>query len=101
MPEQGNTPEYRLKEDFLSFNATVENEFILGLRKINGIDLLSFEEKYGFRVTDLKVIKRLLNEKKVVIKDGYLSIQHDYIYRENDILINFLDIDYEIVKTIF
>lgn len=93
--------EYRLKEDFLSFNATVENEFILGLRKINGIDLLSFEEKYGFRVTDLKVIKRLLNEKKVVIKDGYLSIQHDYIYRENDILINFLDIDYEIVKTIF
>ena len=89
---------YVLKKDILNFNTIIENEFILGLRKIKGIRLSEFKEKYGFDVTDIPIVLKLIDEKKLNIKNDYLYIYNNYIYQENDILVEFLDIDYEIVK---
>ena len=89
---------YVLKKDILNFNTIIENEFILGLRKIKGIRLSEFKEKYGFDVTDIPIVLKLIDEKKLNIKNDYLYIYNNYIYQENDILVEFFDIDYEIVK---
>lgn len=89
---------YVLKKDILNFNTIIENEFILGLRKIKGIRLSEFKEKYGFDVTDIPIVLKLIDEKKLNIKNDYLYIYNNYIYQENDILVEFLDIDYEIEK---
>lgn len=89
---------YVLNEDILDFNTIVENEFILGLRKIKGINLFEFEKKYNFKVIDIPVVQELIKENKLNIKDGYLYICNNFIYQENSILLEFLDINYEIVK---
>ncbi len=89
---------YVLNEDILDFNTIVENEFILGLRKLNGINLFEFEKKYNFKATDIPIVQTLIKEKKINIKNGYLYICSNFIYQENSILLEFLDINYEIVK---
>ena len=58
----------------------------------------AIKEKYGFDVTDIPIVLKLIDEKKLNIKNDYLYIYNNYIYQENDILVEFLDIDYEIVK---
>ncbi len=78
----------------LSINETIENEFILGLRKINGISILKFLEKYNFNPLDIDIVKELLKEKFLVIKNNYIKINKQYIYQQNNILYRFLSVDY-------
>ena len=89
---------YKKEEVKLSFNETIENEFILGLRKMDGISISKFKEKYNINIKDIDVVKRLLKEEKLVSNKDNIFINEKYLYTENDILIEFLDQDYEIVK---
>ena len=89
---------YIKEEKHLSFNDRVEEEFILGFRKIKGINIESFISKYAFNPVDLYVVNNLLKEKKLILDDKYLYINEKYLYQENDILLQFLGINYEIEK---
>ncbi len=76
-------------------NEKIENEFILGFRKINGINLNEFLKKYNFNLLDIDEVKKLLNEKKLIKSNNKIFINPKYIYIQNEILIDLLDINYE------
>jgi len=85
--------EYRLNEDVLDRNSIIENEFILGFRKINGINICDFNQKYG-NIFNSVVNKKILEGK--LINDGVnIFINPDYIYVSNSILVDFIGEKYE------
>lgn len=82
---------YRLTEEYQTNVIKIENEFILGLRKLEGININIFKEKYNIDVKDIKNVNELINAKKLILEDDKLFISQEYIYTSNDILINFID----------
>lgn len=81
--------QYRLEVEIVDLNSKMEYEMILGLRKINGVNLEKFKCKYDKNIEDVFNIKKLIEEGKL-IKDNNLRISDDYLYLSNDILINFI-----------
>jgi len=69
----------------------LENEFILGFRKISGINKTDFNKKYNMDVTEVYSIKKLLKEEKIIENERYVYINPKYLYIMNEILIEFLD----------
>ena len=86
---------YRSDIDSLSLNETIENEFILGLRKIDGIDIDKFNKKYNKDILNIDIVKKLLNENKLVIENNNIKIRKDLIYVSNSILLDFIGENYE------
>lgn len=84
--------DYRLNSKKLDKNEIIENEFILGFRKIEGINIIDFNEKYNKDILSIPVVKRLLKEDKLILKDNYLKIKDEYIYTSNSILCEFIDL---------
>lgn len=68
----------------------MEYEMILGLRKIKGVDMALFKEKYGISIDEAFDIKKLLEEGKLIKDDGFIKINSEYLYVSNDILISFI-----------
>lgn len=89
---------YRLESYKLSYNETVENAFILGFRKLDGIKILEFESRYDFNPLNIDIVKKLVRENKLVVDEYNIKISNDYIYLSNDILCEFLGINYQIEK---
>ena len=83
--------EYVMSEKKLTKKETLENEFILGFRKINGINKNNFYKKYKKNITDIETVKQLIYDEKLIENNEYVYINHDFIYTSNDILINFID----------
>lgn len=88
--------EYLKEENILSKNEIIENEFILGFRKLKGININDFYIKYGFNVLEIKEIKKLIKEGKLINDGKNIYISNEYIYLSNDILIEFLGVNYEL-----
>jgi oxygen-independent coproporphyrinogen-3 oxidase len=84
---------YRLNEDVLDKNIIIENEFILGFRKIKGINICDFNKKYGNIFYE--VINRLIGEGKLINDGNNIYINPLYIYISNSILIDFIGEKYE------
>ena len=84
---------YRLNEDVLNRNTIIENEFILGLRKIKGINICDFNKKYGNIFND--VVNRLILEGKLINDGSNIYISPDYMYVSNSILVDFIGEKYE------
>lgn len=82
---------YIKESNKLSINETIENEFILGLRKINGINKKIFNKKYNMNIKDLEIVNKLLKENKLIEDKENIYINTKYIYISNDILVNFID----------
>ncbi len=82
-------------EDKLSFNEIIENALILGLRKIDGIDIRIFYDKYKIDLIKIDIISNLINKNKLIYKNNFIKINEDYIYTSNDILIEFMGVNYE------
>lgn len=72
------------KQDFM------DNELMLGLRKINGINIEEFENKYNVSLFDPYPIKPLLNSKDLIIKNGYIFINPRKLYIMNEILLKLI-----------
>ena len=53
---------YKKEEEYEDENIQISNELILGLRKINGISLNKFKQKYKKNIYDLYDIKEILKE---------------------------------------
>lgn len=82
--------EFIFEEHILDKLEQMENEMILGLRKLEGVDMVLFEKKYNIKINEVFKTQKLLEEGKLVIKDNYIFINKEYIYLSNDILINFI-----------
>lgn len=89
---------YRLESNKLSYNEVTENAFILGFRKLDGINIKDFENRYVFNPLKLDIVKKLVRENKLEVTEYNIKINSKYIYTSNDILCDFLGINYEIEK---
>lgn len=81
---------YRLEEEIITKEISMENEMILGLRKIEGVNKDVFKEKYNCNIEDIFNIKDLLEKELLEENDYYLFIPKDKLYLSNSILINFI-----------
>lgn len=79
--------EYRNNVDLLSLKNNMDNELMLGLRKIKGINILEFNKKYDTDIYNEYPIKELLKNKDLKLKKGYIFINPDKLYIMNEILI--------------
>lgn len=86
--------EYKLNELLISTKEEMENEIILGLRKLEGINICDFKEKYKLELLEaFPKIEEVLNNKKklleyVIIDDEnqYIRIPENKIYIMNEII---------------
>ena len=82
---------YVLNEHKLDISETIENEFILGFRKIKGINKKIFKNKYNIDIKEIESVKKLLKDNKLIDDGNYIFINKKYLYTSNDILIEFLN----------
>lgn len=75
---------YRCEEEVLSKQENMENEMILGLRKINGVSKKKFYDKYQKRIEDVFNVSKLNSNSK------YFYISKKYLFVENSILVDFI-----------
>jgi oxygen-independent coproporphyrinogen-3 oxidase len=83
--------EFILDSNKLSDKEKLENEFILGLRKIRGINKEEFKLKYNREIKDIEVVCKLLKENRLLEDEKNIYINPKYIYVSNDILLEFID----------
>lgn len=81
---------YILEKHELSLEETIQNELILGLRKIKGINKDTFYKKYKRNIKDISGVKKLLKENLLLEDDTYIYINPKYLYTSNEILLNFI-----------
>ena len=86
---------YLEEKEELTKNETIENEFILGLRKISGININRFYKKYNIDILSINIVNELLKEGKLINDGIHIKLNKDYIYTANGILMKFLGVDYE------
>lgn len=82
---------YILDKHELSREEQIENEFILGFRKIEGINKENFFNKYNIDIKSIDTVKKLLKENKLLEDKKNIYINSKYIYVSNDILIEFIN----------
>lgn len=85
-----------LESHLLKLSEKMENEFILGFRKLEGISISKFIEKYQINPLDNSVVQKLLEMGKLENKNEFLRIPEKYLYTSNDILIHFINWDNEV-----
>ena len=78
------------EEELEDLDTRISNEFILGLRKIQGISISKFKEKYHKEIFDCYDVKELLKEGLLTIEEDNLKITKEFIYLSNSILVHFL-----------
>lgn len=82
--------EYRYITHTLDETETLQNEFILGFRKIHGISKANFKNKYQKDIKDIEIIQVLLKQNLLKENDTNIYINSKYIYVSNEILVKFL-----------
>lgn len=82
--------EYIYQSHIVDKKEQMENEMILGLRKIKGVNKLTFKNKYNCDVSNIFNIIPLLENKDLIDDGNNIYIPIEKIYISNDILINFL-----------
>ncbi len=78
------------KKEYVSMEEKCENEMILGLRKIDGVSIKNFYNRYNKNINEIFNVDYLIKEKKLIMEDGNIKINSDYLYLSNEILINFI-----------
>lgn len=81
---------YNGTEEILSKQSMMNNEVMLGLRQLRGINIEDFKKKYCLDITSVYPVKPLLKNKELKLKGSYLSIPEDKIYVMNEILLKML-----------
>ncbi len=77
---------YHASEALLSKREVMEYEVMLGLRKMEGINLQEFFDKYDVNMQEVFPIKPLVRNKDLIYKNGYIYINPEKIYVMNEIL---------------
>lgn len=81
---------YRLEQQLMTYKEQMDNEIMLGLRKLEGINLDDWFDKYNCNIQDCYPVKELLKTKDLIYKDGYLFVNPEKIYVMNEILIKLI-----------
>lgn len=81
---------YKQETYLLTYKDQMDNEIMLGLRKLKGINVDDFYNKYGRNIQDVYPVKDLINSKDLIYKNGYLFINPTKIYVMNEILIKLI-----------
>lgn len=82
--------EYEGTQELLTLQDKMENEVMLGLRKLKGINKEEFLKKYQVPIEEAFPIAPLLKNKELKQKDGYIFIPKDKIYVMNEILLKMI-----------
>ena len=78
------------KQDILSKEDIMYNELMLGFRKMEGISLRNFYDKYKINMQEVFDLREVLKERELIVKDEYIFVNPKYIYVMNEILIKIL-----------
>ena len=68
----------------------MENEMILGLRKIDGVNKKDFINKFGLDMEQEFNVNKLLKDGMLSEVNGNIFIPKDKLYLSNSILVNFI-----------
>ncbi len=68
----------------------MSNDMILGLRKLNGVSISNFYNKYKKDIREVFDIEYLIKDKLLIIDNDNIYINKNYIYLSNEILIRFI-----------
>lgn len=82
-----------VNKEYIDFNTRLENEFILGFRKISGINKKEFYNKYHFDIKNIEIINELIKKGLLTETDDNIYITN--IYTSNNVLVEFLGVNYE------
>lgn len=75
----------------LSKKDMMSEEMIMGLRKLEGIDILEFKQKYSISIEEaFPIIKRFISLEVLDIKNNHLFIPENKLYLSNEVLVNFI-----------
>ena len=77
-------------QDILSKEDIMYNELMLGFRKMEGISLRGFYDKYKINMQEAFDLNEVLKEKELLVKDEYIYVNPKYIYVMNEILIKII-----------
>lgn len=69
----------------------MENEIMLGLRKLDGIDLDRFKEKFNVSLEDIYNVKDLIDDGYLVKENNHIRIKKENIYISNEIIVRVLE----------
>lgn len=81
---------YRLEAHYVTKEEDMENECILGLRKLEGISKIQFLNRFGIGIEKEFPIQQLFQKGLLKEQDDMIFIPENNIYLSNDILIQFL-----------
>ena len=81
---------YVLEKEILGLKEKMDYEIMLGLRKLKGISILEFRNKYNKDIEKVYNLKPLLKSKDLIKKKGYIFINPQKIYIMNEILIKII-----------
>lgn len=81
---------FRKEQLLMTYKDQMDNELMLGLRKLEGINVDAFYNKYGENIQDVYPIKELIVAKDLFYKNGFLFINPNKIYVMNEILIKLI-----------
>lgn len=81
---------YRQESLLMSYKDQMDNELMLGFRKLKGINVDDFYNKYGENIQDVYPVKELMAENNLIYRKGYLYIPPEKIYVMNEILLKLI-----------
>ena len=81
---------YVKDQEILSDKTKMDYEVILGLRKLEGIDLIAFREKYKQSIEEVYDLKQLLRNKDLIKKKNHIYINPIKLYIMNEILLKII-----------
>ena len=81
---------YRIEENLMTYKDQMDNEIMLGLRKLEGINVSDFFDKYQKNIQDVYPVKELIKNGDLIYSNGQLFIPANKIYIMNEILLKLI-----------
>lgn len=81
---------YRIEEEHLTKRHQMEEEMILGLRKIEGVSQRKFEEKFDLPIKSVFPIQEFIEKGYLEAVDDNIRIKEKYQYLSNEVLVSFI-----------
>lgn len=78
------------EREMLGEKEMMDYEVMLGLRKLDGINVIDFKNKFGKDIEEVYDLKALFKSKELIKKKGYIYINPMYIYVMNEILLKII-----------